>query len=87
MNIMGVNRVVGRMKSDAIGKGRLVALAKVLSLPLASMLSPPWAELQSLGPQVQSGVCPCPDLCPLLVTDRRQNRWGITIHVCRLKRV
>lgn len=45
MNSMAVNRIVGRMKSDATGEGRLVALARVLCLLLAPQLSPLWAEL------------------------------------------
>lgn len=87
MNIMAVNWIVGRMQSDATGEGRLVALARGLSLLLAPLPSPPWAELSFLGPQVQSGVCLSPDPCPSLITDGRQSRWGTNIHDCRLKRL
>lgn len=70
MNI-GSNRADGRVKGYAVGEESLVALARVLSLLWAQQLSPPGAKLQSLGPQVQPGVCLGPDSCPLLVADRR----------------
>ena len=45
MNIMSLTGLLGGFKSGAVGEGRLVAMARVLSLLWVPQLSPPGAEL------------------------------------------
>lgn len=71
MNIVIVNRVVRRIESDAAGEGRLVALARVLSLLSAPSSLHPRLSCSSWVPRSQAQT---PG--PSLATDRRKSRWG-----------
>lgn len=54
MNIMIVNQVVRRIESDAVHEGRLVAVAKVLSLLSAPSSLHPRLSCSSWGPRSQA---------------------------------
>lgn len=72
MNIVIVNRVVRRIESDAAGEGRLVALARVLSLLSAPSSLHHRLSCSSWVPRSQAQT-PAPHWP---ATDRRKSGWG-----------